>query len=108
MRERVTSELSVTLSPPHKMYYSRLGLYSHTSHLEKSAHRRRSRRSGGRARGDCVVQEALSYRTTPRSIIEVHVMCAHAPEAIHSTMQTAHMRMLATSYAPRFPGSHRA
>ena len=28
-------------------------------------------------------------------------MCAHAPEAIHSTMQTAHMRMLATSYARR-------
>jgi hypothetical protein len=77
------------------MYYSRLGLYSHTSHLE-SAHRGRSRRSGGRAGGDCVVQEALSYRTTQRSIIEVHVMCAHAPEAIHSTMQTAHMRMLAS------------
>jgi hypothetical protein len=52
-------------------------------------------RAGG---GDCVVQEALSYRTTPR---EVHVMCAHAPGAIHSTMQTAHMRMLATSYARR-------
>jgi len=85
-----------------KMYYSRLGLYSHSSHLE-SRTLRRSRRSGARARGggDCVVQEALSYRTTPRSIIEVHVMCAHAPGAIHSTMQTAHMRMLATSYARR-------
>lgn len=93
----------------HKMYYTADWVYLQP-HLSPRVRTPPSESSqwGARARCDCVVQEALSYRTTQRSIIEVHVMCAHAPEAIHSTMQTAHMRMLATSYAPRFPGSHSA